>query len=54
MNKVDILYSGKQDHEYETCADMSLIMLQDLIEDLSHNKQDKNAKDQGEINGLFS
>ena len=54
VNKVDILYSGKQDHEYETCADMSLIMLQDLIEDLSHNKQDKNGKDQGEINGLFS
>lgn len=29
---VDIIYSGKQDQDYGTCADTSLIMLQELIE----------------------
>ena len=29
---VDVMYSGRQNKDYATCADMSLIMLQELVE----------------------
>ena len=40
VHQVNIVYTGRQDHEHGTCGDMSLIMLQEWTQAINDQKQD--------------